>query len=62
MNNSDEESIFGDYDAAAALESAHFQNGYRTFEFEGMSEVPLALGAYISHPHISDLLSLKKEY
>ena len=55
MNYYDEETIFGDYDSAQVAEPERFKDGYRTFEFEAMTEVPTALAAYVSHQRIFDL-------
>lgn len=55
MNSHDEERIFSEYDSAPASEPERFQNEYRTFEFEAMTEVPTALAAYVSHQQTFDL-------
>jgi len=55
MDHYTEESSFSDYDSAPAAEPERFQDEYRTFEFEAMTEVPTALAAYISHQYSFDL-------
>ncbi|MCH7815689.1 MAG: hypothetical protein IIC60_03860 [Proteobacteria bacterium] len=48
-------SSVGFYDATPSFESARFQDEYRSFEFEAMTEVPFALSAFISHQHSFDI-------
>lgn len=55
MNNCDEQNSFAEYDSGLTAELERFQDEYRTIEFEAMTEVPVALAAYVSHQHSFDL-------
>lgn len=55
MEQYTQENSFSDYDSAPLPEPERFQDEYRTFEFEVMTEVPGALAAFISHQYFFDL-------
>ena len=48
-------STYGMYDAVTDFETDRFQDEYKTFEFEVMTEVPTALAAFVSHQQTFDL-------
>jgi len=55
MDQYTQENSFSDYDSAPVPEPERFQDEYRIFEFEAMTEVPVALAAFISHQYSFDL-------
>ncbi len=55
MNNYGAENVFGEYDSVPTAESERLPDEYRTFEFEAMTEVPMALAVYVLHQYLFDL-------